>query len=630
MLTPPPMRRVWLQILARDARRAALVLAEAGVFSPETDHALASALPEAPGAHYRELYQAARARFDKIAAYCAPGTPQAMSEPHDVSEEELVRTDEWLKGVWTQCSRNQEALRRIREGQQRIGQLQKMLDVFTAAGIDLGLLAAPKRFLDIQVGTFAAANAARLGEAAALAGHMITRLFLRDGLEYTVVSGPVGQEPDIHAALLVAGWRALVIPLELRDRSENAQRALRARFDELQGDYAQRLGQFEGDRQTFHEELVRARQTLAMAAPYAEIEDALCSRRDIAVISGWVPKRDMGQLRQRLKDRFRQPYVLTERAPNREERPRAPSLMHRGWFMHPFAELVKNFGVPRYGEVDPTILFALSFIGMFGMMFGDVGQGAVIAGGGLLFYRQLKKYSVFVVAMGISSMSFGWLYGSVFGYETVVHPVWMSPLSNPLLMLMLALYWGIGFLIVVMALTVYNQLAEGRYVSGLLDEKGLAGFAFYVGLLYAAHHRMVDGVWGVSVLGVAVPLAVILGYKWHQHQGHVGERLLVVLVEGFEVVVGDVANTLSFLRVAAFSLNHVALAAAIFMLAGMMRSTGHWVTVIIGNIFVLVLEGGVVAIQALRLEYYEGFSRFYRGDGHEFQPLRIHWGGARG
>jgi len=84
-----------------------------------------------------------------------------------------------------------------------------------------------------------------------------------------------------------------------------------------------------------------------------------------------------------------------------------------------------------------------------------------------------------------------------------------------------------------------------------------------------------------------------------------------------------VSGTLSFLRVAAFSLNHIALATAVFAIAGMMDSFGHWVTVVLGNIFIVVLEGAIVAIQCLRLEYYEGFSRFFSGEGKAFEPLRL-------
>jgi V/A-type H+-transporting ATPase subunit I len=112
-------------------------------------------------------------------------------------------------------------------------------------------------------------------------------------------------------------------------------------------------------------------------------------------------------------------------------------------------------------------------------------------------------------------------------------------------------------------------------------------------------------------------------WQWRQSQGAIFERALVVFIEGLEQVISSVSGTLSFLRVAAFSLNHIALAAAVFAIAGMMDSFGHWVTVVLGNIFIIVLEGAIVAIQCLRLEYYEGFSRFFGGKGKSFEPLRL-------
>jgi V/A-type H+-transporting ATPase subunit I len=120
-----------------------------------------------------------------------------------------------------------------------------------------------------------------------------------------------------------------------------------------------------------------------------------------------------------------------------------------------------------------------------------------------------------------------------------------------------------------------------------------------------------------------VTLLTLLAFKLIETHATPGERMLVATIETFETLTGYISNTLSFLRVAAFSLNHVALAIAVFTLAEMMEGTGHWLMVIGGNIFILVLEGAIVTIQALRLEYYEGFSRFFSGDGKEFTPLRL-------
>ena len=123
---------------------------------------------------------------------------------------------------------------------------------------------------------------------------------------------------------------------------------------------------------------------------------------------------------------------------------------------------------------------------------------------------------------------------------------------------------------------------------------------------------------------VCAGLAAILIHVWQKNPGTAtAERILVALMEGFESVMAYISNTLSFLRLAAFSLNHVALSIAVFTVASMMHTTGYWLTVVLGNISILVLEGAIVAIQTLRLEYYEGFSRFFGGDGRPFRPLTL-------
>jgi len=127
----------------------------------------------------------------------------------------------------------------------------------------------------------------------------------------------------------------------------------------------------------------------------------------------------------------------------------------------------------------------------------------------------------------------------------------------------------------------------------------------------------------LALVLVVLPLTVILTFNWQKLQGSMLEKTLVTLIEALDSVINNLSNTLSFLRVAAFSLNHVALATAVFTLAAMMDGVGHWVTVVLGNLFIIVLEGAIVAIQCLRLEYYEGFSRFFQGQGKQFAPLKM-------
>ncbi len=628
MFRPMTMRRVALQVLNEDAALAAQRLAEEGVFNPETAQSWADQLPEFPGISYREIYRNACTRLEKILTHCSSREKDLSPPlPREVSERELVELDQWLREVWGMCSRCQEGLRHIEEEQKRVDQLLKILDNFATLNIDLGLLASSKRFLDVHIGMVPTGNVSRLKEAVSLAGYVLTTFMQHEGMEHVVVTGLRGREEEIRPVLQAAGWRDETIPPELHDRPEKVRRDLQQRATRSIEETKVQCQLIERTEKEFQDKLIVAKQTLTLAAPYAELGDAVRGRGGLALISGWVPKKDLPRLYSRLQGQFGNRFVLSARPPLPKERARVPSVMRHPRWLIPFATLVRNYGVPRYGEIDPTWLFALTFIAMFGMMFGDIGQGAVIAAAGLLLRRRLQKFTPFIVAAGLSSTIFGALYGSFFGFEHVIPAVWMSPLSDPIRMLTLAFYWGVGFILVATTFTVYNRLMEGRFAEAVFDGKGIAGILFYLGLLFAGWRTINMGSFGwIESAAIVMPLALILGYQWHHYHAPLAERILVVFIEGFETLLSYFANTLSFLRVAAFSLNHVALAIAIFTLAGMMQTTGHWITVILGNVFILVLEGAIVAIQALRLEYYEGFSRFFSGDGREFQPLTLSWG----
>jgi V/A-type H+-transporting ATPase subunit I len=167
-------------------------------------------------------------------------------------------------------------------------------------------------------------------------------------------------------------------------------------------------------------------------------------------------------------------------------------------------------------------------------------------------------------------------------------------------------------------------LAVGNLGGAVFGHHGLVNLIFYLALVWGGVGLATAGAFGsVPAVLIVLSLAALAVYAWRHLDAPVGEKLLVVFIETLETVVGYVSNTLSFLRVAAFSLNHAALSLAVLTLAGMMGTTGHIITVILGNIFVLVLEGGIVMIQVMRLEYYEGFSRYFSGEGHEFAPLRL-------
>ncbi|MBT4078215.1 MAG: ATPase, partial [Gammaproteobacteria bacterium] len=190
--------------------------------------------------------------------------------------------------------------------------------------------------------------------------------------------------------------------------------------------------------------------------------------------------------------------------------------------------------------------------------------------------------------------------------------------------LLLALVWGAFFLVISNLLAIRNYLVVGLTQQAFYSGKGIAGLLFYLAALFSGYQLMKHGQFGVlEMLSLFLPMAVIMRYQWKQTSAGFFEKALVVLIETLEQIISSVSGTLSFLRVAAFSLNHIALAAAVFSIAAMMGTTGHWITIVLGNIFIIVLEGAIVAIQCLRLEYYEGFSRFFSGKGKAFEPLKL-------
>jgi V/A-type H+-transporting ATPase subunit I len=627
MFTPLPMQYVTVYLIREEGPAAALALAECGVFSPEYEEwSHNDQLPEHPGASYRELFQKAQRRLDKILSHLhLESILTAPVEPvQPISESELEELNTVLGEIWRECSWCEEAERRMHEDEREVAQLSNLLDKYEALDINLDLLHGKLKFLDVHVGSVRSGDLKRLSQAVGLVGYTLTVFLESDDTAYVAFAGLQGAEEELQNVLDAASFRPLELPAEFRGQPSKLRARLASRQQDISATSKELLRRVEHGKETHGDTLRRAVKTLKQAAPYAALADTLHSRRGLARVNGWVPKDRVAALGGALTARLKRAVVLETRDPKDEERPRVPSAIRYSRWMRPFAALVRNYGVPRYGELDPTWLFAITFVAMFGMMFGDIGHGLLIALAGAAFWRRLRGFSPFVVAVGASSTLFGLLYGSVFGFEELVDPVWISPLSDPMRMLTVALFWGIGFVLLATAITVRNRLAEGRVRDALMDGKGLAGMVFYLGVLLAAYRWAGRGALGwLETVAVVVPLAVILGYKWYGFSAPVGERILVVFMEGFETLMSYVANTLSFLRVAAFSLNHVALAVAVFALAEMMGATGHFITVILGNVFILVLEGAIVAIQVLRLEYYEGFSRFFSGDGREFRPITL-------
>ncbi|MEN8176426.1 MAG: V-type ATPase 116kDa subunit family protein, partial [Pseudomonadota bacterium] len=533
-----------------------------------------------------------------------------------------------LGPIWQECSRCEESMRQVLEQQQLLRQQERALSRLENLDVELDTLRGDRRFLDLRVGSLESDQLSRVQGAVNLIGYSVYPVYRDDQSVHLILVGLKGQEHQLQAVLRAAGFHALEIPAEFAGHPREVREDLVRRARDA-GDREQEARRCLADLRAAHAPFVRAaHRALRTAGPYAALAEAVRSHGGLAQLNGWVPASDLGRLHRRL-DETLEAHHLEARPPRPDEFDEVPSVRRYPRFLMPFATLVRAYGTPRYDEFDPTWLFALTFVFMYGMMFGDLGHGAVIAMAAWLARRWLKGFLWFGLAAGLSSMFFGVLYGSVFGFEDWITPLWLSPLHDPMRLLTVAIAWGVGFIVLATLLSALNLWRSGQRQRALLDVHGLAGLALYVTLglaLYATQTERGFTAW--HAVGLVLALGAVLTGIWRESEARGGERVLVTLVEGFEAVMGYVSNTLSFLRVAAFSLNHAALAIAVITVAAMLDTAGHAIALLLGNLIILVLEGGIVLIQVLRLEYYEGFARYYRGDGRPYRPLTLETTGA--
>ena len=305
---------------------------------------------------------------------------------------------------------------------------------------------------------------------------------------------------------------------------------------------------------------------------------------------------------------------------------------------------VKMYGLPNYREIDPTILVAVTYSFIFGIMYGDVGQGLCLTIFGFLLYKFKHIDLAGIIALaGISSTFFGFMFGSIFGFEDVIEAVWLRPREAMVTLpgvgsintvLVCAIVFGMFLVLASMILHIINYRRDRNVEETFFSTNSVAGLIFYavvvflIIMTFSGHAVPAAGIFiALIVLSVLVmffkePLTKIAEKKkGPKIEGGIGMFIVQGFFEMFEVMLSFFSNTLSFVRIGAFAVSHAAMMSVVLMLAGA-ESGGNtnWIIVVLGNLFVMGIEGLIVGIQVLRLEFYEMFSRYYKGDGKEFVP----------
>lgn len=342
-----------------------------------------------------------------------------------------------------------------------------------------------------------------------------------------------------------------------------------------------------------------------------------------------------------------QDFVVQDFPAGLEEGLEPPTVLKNNWFAKPFELFVEMYGLPHYGEFDPTLFLSLTYSLLFGIMFGDLGQGfLLLLIGTYLFKKTGGALWAIVQRISLSSMFFGLIFGSVFGYEHLLDPLFhalgfhekpIEVMSNAFTMPLLLSAVALGAVLILSSIIINTVLKfkHKHYGEAFFSQNGLAGIIFYGSIILGVALEFGLGIKVVNPLTlglfIVTPLLLILLHiplgkliekmHYHPHEGW-GGFLVESIFELLEVVLSFMTNTMSFLRVGGFVLSHAGMMLVVMTLRDMTGNAG-FIVVILGNLFVMALEGLIVGIQTLRLEYYEMFSRYFEGGGKKYIPTTL-------
>jgi V/A-type H+-transporting ATPase subunit I len=401
--------------------------------------------------------------------------------------------------------------------------------------------------------------------------------------------------------------RRLELPKDLPPQAADAEVAMRDRLFETR----RQIEDAQQALRKLHErhDVADALADALFVRWYVNSVPEISATENFAWISGWTSVEDEDELQAMLADGGIKGLLQLTQAPAGYE---APLLLKNPRWMRPFEMFTEMLGIPAAGEADPTRVIAIATPLMFGYMFGDVGHGAVLLIAGLMLQRRYPVLRLLVYG-GAMSILFGFAFGSVFALESIVTPMWVHPIEEPILMLLVPMAGGAVLLLIGMCLDALQSYWQhkGRY----WWETGAGLMLCYIALLG-------------SILEPRLLWLALVGAIWFV-VGHAlvspGHRLragAAAVAEFVEAALQLIVNTVSFVRIGAFALAHAGLSMAVVGLSDATESVVLTaIVLVLGNVLIIGLEGLVVSIQTTRLVLFEFFIRFLHAEGRPFRPL---------
>ena len=367
---------------------------------------------------------------------------------------------------------------------------------------------------------------------------------------------------------------------------------------------------------------------------YYDLRKYAATARGMFYLVGWMKKEEAEKLAKEAERDRRCTVIIEEEDASRSSTP--PTALKNKKLFKPFEMYLGLYGLPSYGEMDPTAFMTITYSLLFGMMFGDVGQGLLLLIGGFLLYKFKSSALAGIVSIcGFFSTIFGFMYGSIFGNEEILNAIWLKPSHSIMTILISTVAAGAVIIMLVMLFNIIISFKSKKYVDAVMSHNGIAGLAFYLTIIMIVVSMFTSIKMPSWLPKVIIPLSLLMIFVCEPLKakaageknifgGSVGMFITQTFFELFEVVLSYLTNTISFVRVGAFALSHAGMMTVVGILMNMAGkgSLGYYLVGVLGNLAVIGIEGLVVSIQVLRLEFYEIFSRFYHGAGRAFEPYK--------
>lgn len=561
-----------------------------------------------------------------------------VNPAHFKEEYDFTQNSEKIEEVYRLVSEKHERVKELDCEINELEELQKYLTHLKYMDINFNELINMK-YINMKLGRMTRYNMDKLKKNYENISALVFKLYQDTEEVLVMIFVPLSVEIEVERVLASLNFDEYKLKTSFQGSPSEWMDNINIRKNEIKKEIQDIKNEMQYIKKEFSKDVEKYYSRLQMEYKIEELKSYIVCTNEFFYLTGWVPKYKKEELLESLSKYEDSLIIICKEAEETREGLEPPTCLKNNYLTRPFEAVVKLYGIPSYKELDPTAFLGISYMLLFGAMFGDVGQGLVLFLIGEILNRKNHRPNLGGVfaRLGISSMFFGFMYGSIFGYENILPAVLIKPMESINNVLIAAVVFGVVLLSIGYVFNLINSYRKKDIENGIFSRNGLVGLCFYWILLYLI-------VGNVSGAGTIIPggiltiiLVVLLGLMLLKEpmanlvkgvRPLYSESKMDYFVEGgfgiLETLMSIFSNTISFIRVGAFAINHVGLFIAFEALAEMMSNSVESVMMIVlGNVIIIGLEGLIVFIQGLRLEYYELFSKYFDGIGYEYNPILL-------